>query len=46
MNHSLNICECPAGFDDPYFIPDDSCACGTEKPHWHCGECNGLMHVD
>ena len=33
------------GFDDSVYMPDNTCQCGIEKHHYHCGVCGGVTQI-
>ncbi len=38
-------CECSKVFDDPFYMPDNTCVCGVEKHHYHCTTCKGIVQI-
>ncbi len=38
-------CGCSTFPVDPVYMPDDTCACGEGKHHYHCPACRGICQV-
>lgn len=44
---SFRWCECPEGkgFDNAYYVPDNTPHAMIAKHHWVCSECRGIVQI-
>ena len=33
------------GFENSFYMPDNTCQCGIEKHHYHCGKCGKVTQI-